>query len=254
MTRIFSTGLLLTVTLACTDARAQNNAVSAFNGDINALASKIYENSTDINTNIQIYGVSANGNIPLVGYLGLNLYVARGTGEYELPLLAGVGYDYLLYAVSPFVRDPKLGLVGVSVGRTELDFDGAPPGSTLKQNDLSLLVAGYLGPVTFSATGTRTQDVDNIFTDQNYVWADAVWYVTPDILLDITVGFKEAKHSYVIALEHQPSSILPNMSYGLGYSWDNGTDEKTIFLALTYRFAEKKSLMKRYREDLFGPR
>jgi hypothetical protein len=78
--------------------------------------------------------------------------------------------------------------------------------------------------------------------------------VTPDFLIDITAGFKDAKDGYGIAFEHQPSSISPNLSYGLGYSWDNNRDDKTILFVLSYRIAEKKSLIKRYREDLFGPR
>jgi hypothetical protein len=78
--------------------------------------------------------------------------------------------------------------------------------------------------------------------------------VTPDFLIDITAGFKDAKDGYGIAFEHQPSSISPNLSYGLGYSWDNNRDDKTILFVLSYWIAEKKSLIKRYREDLFGPR
>ncbi|SRR5712692_452118 len=248
MTRIFSTSLLLlTITLTCTDARAQNYAVSSFNGELSALATKI-----DGPEDFKIYAASVNGNIPLAGYLGLNLYATRGHGKVvSVSTSLDYSYDYLRYAVSPFIRDPKLGFIGLSVAHTTFDYDGRF--TKAKQKDLSLLAAGYFGPMTLSATGTRSQDPDGIGTDQNYSWIDAVWYALPDFLIDVTAGFKDAKDSYTIAFEHQPSTMLPQFSYGLGYSWNN-YDSKTILLTLTYRFAEKKSLMRRYREDLFGPR
>jgi hypothetical protein len=250
MTRIISAGLLcLSVILAGISTQAQASAVSSFNGDLSMTVMQI----DDPNAEFKIYTVSANGNIPLAGYLGLNLRVMGGHGDVKSPL-GDYGYDYQIYSVSPFVRDPKLGLLGLSVGRTVFDVETTPPTSRIKLNDLGLLAAGYFGPVTIAATYLQARDVDGTTPDQRNGWVDATWYVTPDLLINATAGFDEARDSYGIAFEHQLSSLSPHLSYGLSYARDNNLEDRTILFSLTYRFADKKSLMKRYREDLFAPR
>jgi hypothetical protein len=147
--------------------------------------------STD--ADIQIYAASANGNIPLPGYLGVNLYVAGGHGDVKSVSL-DCSYDYLRYAVSPFVRNPMLGLIGLSYGRTTFSNLDAPfAASSLSDTNLGALAAGYFGPATIFASYTQLQDVDNIRADRNNGLAGAVWYVTPDFLVDVGVGFSDAK-------------------------------------------------------------
>lgn len=183
--------------------------------------------------------------IPLGSVFGVSLQGVIGQSEigdiYE--------YDYYLYMASAFARSPKLGMLGVGVGSTEIKSD-ASFGDT-SNTDYQAIAAGYLGPVTLALSRERTDNKDTpVMIDDS--WADVTWYILPNLLIDVSAGFMDAKDTYMIALEHQIGNS--GFSYGLSHGWNNKTDVKDYYVILSYRFGKPKSLQDRYRRDLYSTR
>ncbi len=231
------------------NAFAQDRAVSAANGELSLSLVKFKFKNQDSDLNGELIG--AQGNVPLGRYFGLNLDTSRS--KLKQSGSVGVDQDTLTYSASPFWRDPKLGLVGVTVGRerSDLDFAGAQNRVTLKEKAIN--ASAYIGPVTLSVSREKTTLTGALPPEFNIVLTDIVWYLSLDFLIDLSVGAQDAKKTYMLTFEHQLND-LPNLSYGLAYLRDTRDGSSGLAVTVTYRFAETKSLMRRYREDLFGVR
>ena len=184
--------------------------------------------------------------IPLGSVLGTSLQAVGGKAEF-----IGYDYDYYLYMASLFARSPKLGMLGVGIGGTEIKA-GTPIGDT-SNTDYQAIAAGYLSSVTLALTRSYTENRDTSDTN-NTSWADATWYILPNFLINASAGFMDAKDTYMVSLEHQIGSS--GFSYGLSYGWNNNSffDTKDYYLVLSYRFGKSKSLQERYRSDLYSVR
>lgn len=184
--------------------------------------------------------------VPLGSVFGASLQAVGGKAEF-----IGYDYDYYLYMASLFARSPKLGMLGVGVGGTEIKA-GIPFGDT-SNTDYQAIAAGYIGPVTLALTRAHTDDKDTPDTTDDS-WADITWYILPNFLINASAGFMDAKDSYMVSLEHQIGNS--GFSYGLSYGWDNSSpfDTKDYYLVLSYRFGKSKSLQERYRNDLYSTR
>lgn len=234
---------------------AADPAVSSINGQLELLYWK-YEYD-DIDSDGTAHNLTAQGVVPLGQHFGLSLVVQPGGGEVN-GLSYDYDYDYLRYTVTPFWRDPKIGLVGFSYGRLKFEF-GEPVDWKGTRTDKALHASAYLGPVTLSLWRERHEAVDSspegkYSPEGNYLWTNAVWYVVPDFLVELEVGAQDAKKTYSLAVEHQVAPAS-GFSWGLIYGLDRTELESSAwYLTLAYRFAGPKSLMQRYREDLFSAR
>jgi len=235
--------------LVCGNAFAQDLAVSAVNGELSLSLTKF--KFKDLNLDADIRSIGAQANIPLAQYFGLNLATTRSEGKQSG--MVSVDQDVLSYSASPFWRDPKLGLVGVTVGRQRIDLDSASLQNRVTFKEKAVNASAYIGPVTLSVSREKTTLTGALPPEFNTVVTDLVWYPGPDFLIDLSVGAQDAKKQYLLAFEHQLAD-LPNISYGLAYARGTQDGLHGWLATVTYRFAETKSLMRRYREDLFGAR
>lgn len=184
--------------------------------------------------------------IPIVGVLGASVEGVIGRVEAG----SSYEYDYYQYMASLFARSPELGMLGIGIGGSEIKID--PPYLDSSSTDYRAIAAAYLGPVTLAATRSTSDDEDTSGTG-NYAWADLTWYVTPNLLLDVTAGLMDAADDYMLALEHQIGQT--GFSYGLNYGWNSGSfDSESYYLVVSYRFGAGKSLQDRYRRDLYTAR
>lgn len=254
MYRLTLSALTLVAVLFHDIAPVQAAAVASPNGELGIVGGRF--EFKNVNQDGSVKSFNAQGNVPLGQYFGLSLAARRGDGQSASTTgTASFDYDFTTYSASPFWRDPKFGLVGVTVGRSKIDFDFTASGENSKYKAVN--ASAYVGSVTVSLWRERDEVTDGSIPDWNYLWTDLVWYPSSDFLLNLTVGAQYVKKTYSLAFEHQLTS-LPGLSYGLIYSWNNppnSVSEYTAWYATVfYRFGEKKSLMRRYREDLFSSR
>jgi|SRR6266566_9617 len=249
MHRLILTALCLVTMLSHQIAAADGNAVSSTNGDLTlSWGTYKYKNPSEDGSTKSL---GAQGNIPLGKYFGLSLM--GQVGDLNSSNGPNVDYDYSRIAAAPFWRDPKIGLVGVALGRSKFNFKS--PSSTDTIDDKAVNASVYFENVTLSVVRARDEVKNSSAPDANYFLTDLVWYPTPDFLLDLTVGAQDAKNEYTLAFEHQLSSV-PALSYGLMYSRDTSQnyENSAWYVTIAYRFGDNKSLIRRYREDLFGSR
>ena len=222
-----------------------DTAVSQTNVQLQASYGRTdYEGYSD---GLNSYAGLAALQVPIGSVLGASLQAAAGRVE----LVNNFDYDYYLYMASLFARSPKLGVLGIGIGGTEIKTN--TPLSDTSNTDYQAIAAGYLGPVTLALTRLYTDNKDTSDTDDNS-WAEVTWYILPNFLINTSAGFMDAKDSYMVSLEHQIGNS--GFSYGLSYGWNNNSffDTKDYYLVLSYRFGKSKSLQDRYRHDLYSTR
>lgn len=184
--------------------------------------------------------------VPIGSVLGASLQAVAGNGEF----IVDDDYDYYLYMASLFARLPKLGMLGIGVGGTEIKVG---PFGDSSNTDYQAIAAGYLGPVTLALTRVYSENKDTP-DSYNSSWSEITWYIVPNFLINASAGFMDAKDTYMVSLEHQIGNS--GFSYGLSYGWynDSAFDTKDYYIVVAYRFGKSKSLQERYRHDLYSTR
>jgi hypothetical protein len=225
-------------------AWAQQGAVSGFNGEINFLSFKADGEGFE---NKGRYGV-VQANTPLTHFSGLNLMAERGSAkvsgvtEYE--------YDDTVYSISPFLRDPDFGMIGLSYGRGHTTFNRTH--ADLRTRDMGALAAAYSSVASLAASYLKSEARDGSGRDITVGYVALVWYTDPNFLIDISRGFKDAKRTNGLTLEQQVGQS--GFSYGVSYSRNSDDRTKAVSLLLNYRLGAPKTLIKRYHEDLYSHR
>lgn len=228
------------VTGAAIAAPTNDNAISQINGEIGAEYNRTeYNGSSDRYDN---YNGNGALNIPLGPWFGASLRAMAGQGEYTV---TNSDFDYYDLSALLMTRNPNLGMLALGGGRTTFNF-------TRESNEdyVQGIAAGYIGPVTLAATRTRTE-LDPSGRSNDWI-ADAVWYVTPNFLLDASAGFMAERDNYGLEFEHQIGHS--GLSWGLGYGRDTNIDANSYNAMVAYRIAQPKSLIDRYRHDLVDAR
>ena len=219
--------------LACAlslDAHAGNRAVAETNGSIGA---NYIEGGS--------VGASISVNTPVADNLGLTFGVSVLDTDFARFYTASSGL---------FVRDIAIGHVGLFVDVGETDAKAAP---VIDSSATGYGVRGayYLDAFDVFASRSISRFRASGFSGHfNLGQVGLGWFVSPEVRIAAVAGLLDQSDNYAVMLTFQPPILGRSASIGISYT--DGPDVESQFsVAFVYYFGPVKSLMKRYREDLF---
>lgn len=215
----------------CGHAMAAERAVEQVNFEV-AVKLAVYEFSSD-KIEDEAVGVSealsAELSFPLGPYFGASLGGIyendNGFGEFNDSEYDTEAKTFAARA-NVFFRLPQIGRVSFGYERERTKYQTSYDnnyGGYYYLNDITTtvtttsylgLVEGYIGPITLALHDTRDREQAYSGDKVDYARAVAQWYVIPNVRVGAQVGFKDAKDTYVLDAEFQPSDFLGlNVSY-----------------------------------------
>ncbi|OGI63810.1 MAG: hypothetical protein A2W18_09065 [Candidatus Muproteobacteria bacterium RBG_16_60_9] len=213
------------------DAYASDRAVAETNGSVGAN----YIEGGSVGTSISV-------NTPVADYLGLTFGVSFLDTDFARFYTASSGL---------FVRDMSIGHVGLFAGLGEVDAKASPVIDSTS-TDYGVRGAYYLN-TSFDIFASRSNSrarANGFSAHVNLGSVGLGWFASPDVRVALLAGLLDQSDRYVATILFQPTLFGGKASFGIAYADGSGVDSQ-FAVAFVYYFGPAKTLMKRFREDLF---
>ena len=181
--------------------------------------------------------------IPLTHRLGLQIDAAEGFGEQSA---------YAGTAAQLFMRDPKVGLIGLygslmfNTHFGSSTIGGAATGQTLGR----IGVTGAIYQGRFTVEGVAGYEGGKGYRDSGFDFIDIAYYPTDNLRLSIGHRYSDQRNTAAVGVEYQMPIDAPfGMSLFSNAQFGGKNDNSAMAGMRIYFGGEKKTLIRRHRED-----